>query len=55
MSLRAKAVKGDVRAAEVILDRAYGKAKQTTDMNISGVTIRSFTIVSPDEQSDSGK
>jgi hypothetical protein len=55
MTLRAKAVKGDVRAAEVILDRAYGKAKQTTDMNISGVTIRSFTIVSPDEQSDSGK
>lgn len=28
MALRAKAVKGDVRAAEVLLDRAYGKAKQ---------------------------
>lgn len=28
MALRAKAVKGDVRAAEVLLDRAYGKATQ---------------------------
>lgn len=28
MALRAKATKGDVRAAELLLDRAYGKAKQ---------------------------
>lgn len=28
-ALRAKASKGDIRAAEVLLDRAYGKAKQT--------------------------
>lgn len=28
MALRNKAVKGDVRAAELLLDRAYGKAKQ---------------------------
>ena len=34
-ALRAKAAKGDVRAAEVLLDRAYGKAKQTIDNNIS--------------------
>lgn len=27
-ALRAKATKGDVRAAEVLLDRAYGKATQ---------------------------
>ena len=27
-ALRAKATKGDVRAAEVLLDRAYGKAMQ---------------------------
>ena len=33
--LRAKATKGDVRAAEVLLDRAYGKPKQTTDTNIT--------------------
>lgn len=29
MALRSKAVKGDVRAAEVLLDRAYGKATQS--------------------------
>lgn len=34
MALRAKATKGDVRAAEVLLDRAYGKAKQ--EMVLSG-------------------
>lgn len=28
MALRARAAKGDVRAAELLLDRAYGKAKQ---------------------------
>ena len=34
-ALRAKATKGDVRAAEVLLDRAYGKAKQTIDNNLN--------------------
>ena len=34
MALRGKATKGDVRAAEVLLDRAYGKAKQ--EMKIEG-------------------
>lgn len=38
-ALRMKAAKGDIRAAEVLLERAYGKAKQTMDINnsISGV------------------
>jgi hypothetical protein len=35
-ALRAKAAKGDVRAAEVLLDRAYGKAKQHTDITTNG-------------------
>lgn len=35
MALRAKATKGDVRAAEVLLDRAYGKVKQTVDNQIT--------------------
>lgn len=35
MALRAKAAKGDVRAAELLMDRAYGKSKQTIDMNAS--------------------
>jgi len=34
-ALRAKASKGDIRAAEVLLDRAYGKARQSIDNNIS--------------------
>ena len=37
MALRNKAIKGDVRAAELLLDRAYGKARQDFDMNI-GIT-----------------
>jgi len=32
-ALRLKAAKGDVRAAEVLLDRAYGKAKQQMDVS----------------------
>ena len=34
-ALRLKASKGDVRAAEIILDRAYGKARQVIDNNIN--------------------
>jgi hypothetical protein len=34
-ALRLKATKGDVRAAEVLLDRAYGKARQTMDVSVS--------------------
>lgn len=33
MALRAKAAKGDVRAAEVLLDRGWGKVKQPIDFN----------------------
>lgn len=44
MALLSKATKGDVRAAEVLLDRAYGKAKQTLDvkqdMDIKVVTFQ---------------
>jgi hypothetical protein len=36
MALRAKATKGDTRAAEILLDRAYGKAKQ--EIEHSGTT-----------------
>lgn len=41
MSLLSKATKGDVRAAEVLLDRAYGKAKQVTDILSCGESINS--------------
>jgi len=40
MALRAKAVKGDVRAAQELLDRAYGKAQQKTDITTNGKDIQ---------------
>jgi hypothetical protein len=43
MALRSKAVKGDVRAAEVLLDRAYGKASQ--NLKLEGDI--SFTVPAP--------
>lgn len=39
-ALRAKAAKGDIRAAEVLLDRGYGKAKQNLDVNVTEVKIK---------------
>ncbi len=46
MALRAKATKGDVRAAELLLDRAYGKAKEsitidaTVTQTITGMEVK---------------
>jgi hypothetical protein len=34
MALRSKATKGDIRAAELLLERAYGKVKQEIDQKI---------------------
>jgi hypothetical protein len=52
LALRAKAAKGDVRAAEVLLDRAYGKSKQTVDLNHSGgVNLIFEKAVNEDSQS----
>ena len=39
MALRNKAIKGDVRAAELLLDRAYGKAKQDLDITANIATV----------------
>ena len=38
-ALRAKATKGDIRAAEVLLDRGWGKAKQSMDITSDGKQI----------------
>ena len=38
--LRQKAVSGDIRAAEVLLDRGYGKAKETIDLTNRVITVR---------------
>jgi len=35
MAIRNKAIKGDVRAAELLLDRAYGKPK--SELELSGI------------------
>lgn len=40
-ALLMKAKKGDTKAAEILLDRAYGKAKQVVDSNI---TVKEFNI-----------
>jgi hypothetical protein len=36
MKLRQMAASGNIRAAEVLLDRAYGKAKQSMDVTTGG-------------------
>ena len=33
-AIRAKASRGDIRAAELLLDRGYGKLRTTNDINI---------------------
>lgn len=50
-ALRLKATKGDIRAAEVLLDRGYGKAKQIIDNNIN-VTKPIVIDWSDDDKSD---
>jgi len=46
MALRAKATKGDVRAAEVLLDRAYGSAiMRQAQTNTAGEDVQPITQV----------
>ena len=45
--LRQKAVAGDVRASEILLDRAYGKAKQALE-----ITERTIFVEHPDEEDE---
>jgi hypothetical protein len=40
MALRAKALKGDVQAAEVLLERGYGKVRQDVDVTTKGEKIQ---------------
>lgn len=39
-ALRDRAIAGDVRAAEVLLDRCYGKPTQRTDVTTAGAPLR---------------
>lgn len=43
-ALRSKAMKGDVRAAQELLDRAYGKAMQFTDVTSAGQELKGNVI-----------
>jgi hypothetical protein len=50
-AIRAKAAKGDVRAAELLLDRAYGKPRQTFDTTLT--TTEPLVIVTTKEPEQS--
>ena len=50
MALRAKATKGDVRAAELLLDRAYGKAIQPINADVT--MNRVIKPTAPGEETD---
>lgn len=39
-ALRVKATKGDIRAAEVLLDRGYGKVKETIDLTSKVINVK---------------
>ena len=43
-ALRAKAAKGDVRAAQELLDRGFGRAQQKIDHTTDGEAINKFDL-----------
>jgi hypothetical protein len=45
MKLRDMATKGDIKAAQLLLDRAYGKAKQDIDITTQGEKVTVPTII----------
>lgn len=51
-SIRAKAAKGDVRAAELLLDRAYGKPKQSIDNNITTTEPLVIVLTEPSQPNE---
>jgi ferritin-like metal-binding protein YciE len=51
-ALRAKATKGDVRAAQELMDRGFGKAQQFIDHTTDGEKITDIKIVIKDAGRD---
>jgi len=45
MKLRDMATKGDIRATQLLLDRAYGKSKQNIDITTQGEKVTVPTII----------
>jgi hypothetical protein len=54
MKLRDQALAGDIRAAELLLDRAFGKAKQTIESS-SPFMITGIQYIIQNNNGDSGK
>jgi hypothetical protein len=52
-AIRARAAKGDVRAAELLLDRAYGKPKQSIDNTIT--TTEPLVIIRTETKNNSNE
>ena len=52
--LRGKAAKGDIKAAQLLLDRAYGKSKQNIDITTQGEKVTVPTIIFT-KDADKGK
>jgi hypothetical protein len=50
LALHAKAKKGDTRAAELLLDRGYGKPKQTSETTLK--TTEPLVIIKTKESDD---
>lgn len=51
-ALRLKAAKGDVRAAEIVLNRAYGKPKEFVDVTTNGKDVNAGIIVQSQADKD---
>lgn len=47
-TLRNKAIAGDIRAIELLLDRVYGKSKQTIDQN-TNLQALTINVINPDD------
>jgi phosphomannomutase len=52
--LRGKAAKGDIKAAQLLLERAYGKSKQNIDITTQGEKVTVPTIIFT-KDADKGK
>jgi hypothetical protein len=51
-AIRARAAKGDVRAAELLLDRAYGKPKHSIDNNITTTEPLVIVLTEPSQPNE---
>ena len=55
MKLREMATKGDIKAAQLLLDRGYGKAKQNIDITTQGEKVTIPTIIFTKENNNNEK